>query len=468
MSKCQWITKKKTPCTKEAIGGCLYCTTHSHYEGIYTPEDIPYLKKCSHCTQFVKPNPITKQCPKCFKENPVRMCKWLARSGKPCSRTALLGKNCCKAHSQYEEEKLEDYYKCSRCKLMYHSRYSRCSHCYPPELKLTGHTYCGRHQKYEGVIEPHEFRDLPICSGCHTFFKKDETGSSRCKDCRERVKHLTNTRITRPMCKGLTQTGNCCKNFAQEGDEYCGEHQSYKKWKSFQDMGINICKNWVRGCWNTTTGTNFVTCQVCRERERESDAKRRNTTLQKVNAHNTVESDTRMCIGCKKIKNIDKFIGDNCEYTPGETKTIYTKECIRCRAIMKVADDKRKNRIRTETRKYKDRPKNYNFNLGQRYHSYKAKDRSKERLEEHEFTLPQDFAYKLMSMACSYCSSPPTDETPNGLDRLDNTKGHILGNVVPCCETCNMMKGTLGVKRFLEHCQKISKAQDQSHLAIVD
>lgn len=37
---------------------------------------------------------------------------------------------------------------------------------------------------------------------------------------------------------------------------------------------------------------------------------------------------------------------------------------------------------------------------------------------------------------CCYCGFPAY-----GLDRLDNTKGHIMGNCVPCCGECNLTRG---------------------------
>jgi hypothetical protein len=42
---------------------------------------------------------------------------------------------------------------------------------------------------------------------------------------------------------------------------------------------------------------------------------------------------------------------------------------------------------------------------------------------------------------CDYCKGP-LPPTSAGLDRLDNTKGYDPGNVVPCCNTCNRMRGT--------------------------
>lgn len=46
---------------------------------------------------------------------------------------------------------------------------------------------------------------------------------------------------------------------------------------------------------------------------------------------------------------------------------------------------------------------------------------------------------KLRNLKCHYCEGP-LPETGVGLDRLDNTRGYQLNNVVPCCTLCNMAR----------------------------
>ena len=41
---------------------------------------------------------------------------------------------------------------------------------------------------------------------------------------------------------------------------------------------------------------------------------------------------------------------------------------------------------------------------------------------------------------CNYCGGP-LSPTGHGLDKMDPYKGYTLDNVVPCCYTCNMIKG---------------------------
>lgn len=63
------------------------------------------------------------------------------------------------------------------------------------------------------------------------------------------------------------------------------------------------------------------------------------------------------------------------------------------------------------------------------YHSYKLRDRKK----GLENDLTQDFVITMCKQPCIYCG----DTERIGLDRIDNSKGHLMNNVVPCCYDCN-------------------------------
>lgn len=47
----------------------------------------------------------------------------------------------------------------------------------------------------------------------------------------------------------------------------------------------------------------------------------------------------------------------------------------------------------------------------------------------------------------------------NGIDRVDNTRGYEKGNVVPCCGTCNLLKGARTVDEFLAQIFAIAEFQ---------
>lgn len=56
-----------------------------------------------------------------------------------------------------------------------------------------------------------------------------------------------------------------------------------------------------------------------------------------------------------------------------------------------------------------------------------------------DITLDQ-YIHLISGNKCFYCGSA-LPECGGGLDRIDNTKGYTIGNLVPCCETCNRIKG---------------------------
>ena len=42
-----------------------------------------------------------------------------------------------------------------------------------------------------------------------------------------------------------------------------------------------------------------------------------------------------------------------------------------------------------------------------------------------------------------------------GLDRIDSDLGYQLGNIVPCCGVCNMMKNNLSYDEFFKKVYQI-------------
>jgi hypothetical protein len=117
------------------------------------------------------------------------------------------------------------------------------------------------------------------------------------------------------------------------------------------------------------------------------------------------------------------------------------------------------------------------FNQLYRDYEYKAVKRG------YEFSLAQAEFRQLTQQCCIYCGKQPSMErrsrmyrrakvdgvrrttTPyiyNGIDRKDNARGYIIDNCVPCCKTCNFMKGKLSYTEFLEHIERIAQYRKDS------
>ncbi len=86
-----------------------------------------------------------------------------------------------------------------------------------------------------------------------------------------------------------------------------------------------------------------------------------------------------------------------------------------------------------------------------------------------EFKLSEKQLDRLFKSNCFYCGREPSncrkvkknngEFVYNGIDRFDNEKGYIPGNVKPCCWECNYAKGRTHGKQFLTWVQRISNHQ---------
>lgn len=73
-----------------------------------------------------------------------------------------------------------------------------------------------------------------------------------------------------------------------------------------------------------------------------------------------------------------------------------------------------------------------------------------------DFNLSIEYFNTLINGLCEYCGE---GSGYIGIDRIDNDKGYIEGNVCSCCTLCNMMKKTLTKNQFIDHVIKISNFQ---------
>lgn len=83
-----------------------------------------------------------------------------------------------------------------------------------------------------------------------------------------------------------------------------------------------------------------------------------------------------------------------------------------------------------------------------RYRTY----RTGAKIRGIDFNLSFDYFLTFWNKPCHYCGSKINGI---GLDRINNKKGYIVNNVVPCCIVCNKMKSIKTIKEFIKHCKKI-------------
>lgn len=70
-----------------------------------------------------------------------------------------------------------------------------------------------------------------------------------------------------------------------------------------------------------------------------------------------------------------------------------------------------------------------------------------------DFALTKDQFSTFWKKPCFYCGD--NIETI-GLDRIDNSTGYTVKNIVPCCSICNKMKLGSSQEDFFERCGRIA------------
>lgn len=86
--------------------------------------------------------------------------------------------------------------------------------------------------------------------------------------------------------------------------------------------------------------------------------------------------------------------------------------------------------------------------LTQKFRYFYIKKNAKHR--NINFDITQEDYSNYFKKPCEYCNGESV-----GLDRVDSSRGYEIGNIVPCCPTCNYMKNTLDKDFWVAHMKKI-------------
>lgn len=84
----------------------------------------------------------------------------------------------------------------------------------------------------------------------------------------------------------------------------------------------------------------------------------------------------------------------------------------------------------------------------------------KRRAGKKQFDIDEDVIKELFRLPCYYCGGATRYENGEpvcGVDRVNNRLGYVKSNIVPCCFTCNFMKGTFNITEFVEQCVKVAE-----------
>jgi hypothetical protein len=152
------------------------------------------------------------------------------------------------------------------------------------------------------------------------------------------------------------------------------------------------------------------------------------------------KNPTFCCLDCyKEYRNKNKV--DYQQYKKDYGKDYYKKNK---ESIAKKGKEYRKRTREIWREKWKLKGKT----LGTRYGVYKSTAKRR----NIDFNITKEEFKKLWNKPCYYCGS---EIVGIGVDRLDNTKGYQVDNIVPCCAWCNKMKLNYTKEEFINHCEKI-------------
>ncbi len=98
-------------------------------------------------------------------------------------------------------------------------------------------------------------------------------------------------------------------------------------------------------------------------------------------------------------------------------------------------------------------------------HSISAFNKIYSRYKNKGLKIEKEIFKKMIVKNCFYCASPPSSSSYsttkegvfiyNGLDRVDNTRGYELENIVTCCIICNQSKLNRTLDQFKEWIKRV-------------
>lgn len=223
---------------------------------------------------------------------------------------------------------------------------------------------------------------------------------------------------------------NACQVIIQQGERkgeicgkttkhrYCDKHKRQEIIDKAKNENIRYC-DIARGCY-TILEDYQSKCDHCLHKTRISDRKREDKKRQ----------DNTLCLDCGRTLTNEI-----------QAKGKYDKLLRRC------------NQCYEKLLKYESqrsvRERNYKKEAFTNKHviwNHYVKGSKKRGID---FKLKKDTFNSLILQQCFYCNYFKDGEV-NGIDRIDNNIGYIDENVVTCCQSCNIMKGSQHPLEFID------------------
>jgi hypothetical protein len=291
-----------------------------------------------------------------------------------------------------------------------------------------GSKYCEDH-KYMEKYTDEMMKNLTQCSNCHSYYFKTDTDFLTCEWCRNKDKKVV--KLETEKCKYIFEDGKSCIHPAKT-DGYCMKHQKEAFKQKVEKSGKKVCVNYIRGCEVILDKDyKYSKCEECLDLDRKRDKNRRNKIkLENQEKIRTGKDEKLKCTKCGKLNDKKWFMNNS----------IISNKCKSCREKAEIIDSNRLS--------HSDR-----FNINDKISEIKNRARK----HNIDFKLTDEKVKELVNGTCKYCGIKPEEGYFLGIDRIDNNKGYILGNVQTSCWRCNQFKYNHTVDEFLTYCKNINE-----------
>lgn len=152
--------------------------------------------------------------------------------------------------------------------------------------------------------------------------------------------------------------------------------------------------------------------------------------------HVAADDESRVCLVCniEKRLNTEFYFHSTSEYYLNLCKDCYNRRRrLQWRGLPIPKEyDVLKYKPKTK-RVIENKPWRKTSRANRKRLQYKATDKRRDFISD----LTVEFVEKSLLSPCYYCGFQSC-----GLDRIDNNRGHIMKNCVPCCFECNIARGS--------------------------
>jgi len=186
----------------------------------------------------------------------------------------------------------------------------------------------------------------------------------------------------------------------------------------------------------------------------------------------SVRGENKICNACRESKHISFFHKRTLPSGTLTSKSI-CKDCSSIRQedrrskYVATVEEKRTKHLYNKEYWRKNREKLLGVNRRRSWGWYREIGRFRYQKPEWRFTTYRKSAQRsgrqfslslpdflrIISLPCHYCG---IYDNRIGVDRVDNQRGYLLDNCVPCCKPCNLMKRSMPVDLFIKKCKEVA------------